>query len=70
MQNIDKTIRKHERAIKILEAYKECDRRYTKHARVLQDNRLVKKFDDSWHTQRMIANFNIGLRLAAMYENL
>ena len=70
MENINKSIRKHERAIKILEAYKESDRRYTNHAKVLQENRLVKSFDDSFHMQRMIINFNIGLRLAQMYENL
>jgi hypothetical protein len=70
MENINKSIRKHERAIKILEAYKESDRRYTRHAKKLQDNRLVTKWDGSWDTQRMIINFNIGLRLARMYENL
>lgn len=70
MENINKSIRKHERAIKILEAYKESDRRYNYHAKILQENRLVRGFDDSWHNQRMNANFNIGMRLAIMYENL
>jgi hypothetical protein len=38
MENINKSIRKHERAIKILEAYKESDRRFNDHKQRLERN--------------------------------
>jgi hypothetical protein len=71
MEAIDQHIKKHERAIKILEAYKESDRRYNDHLRRFERNEKLFGWEvKSWNKQRMIANFNIGLRLARMYENL
>lgn len=71
MENINKSIRKHERAIKILEAYKESDRRFNNHKKQLESNERLFGWDLSdWNKKRMVANFNIGLRLAQMYENL
>jgi hypothetical protein len=71
MENLELEIKKHERAIKILEAYKESDRRYNDHLGRLERNEKLFGWEvKSWNKQRMIANFNIGLRLARMYENL
>lgn len=71
MENLELEIKKHERAIKILEAYKESDRRFNNHKRRLESNQRLFGWDVSdWNKQRMIINFNIGLRLAQMYENL
>jgi hypothetical protein len=71
MENINKSIRKHERAIKILEAYKESDRRFNDHKQRLERNEKLFGLDvQDWNKKSMVANFNIGLRLAQMYENL
>lgn len=71
MENINKSIRKHERAIKILEAYKESDRRFNDHKQRLERNEKLFGLEfKEWNYKRMVANFNIGLRLAQMYENL
>jgi hypothetical protein len=71
MENLEIEIKKHERAIKILEAYKESDRRYNDHLGRLERNEKLFGLEvKSWNKQRMIANLNIGLRLARMYENL
>jgi len=71
MENINKSIRKHERAIKILEAYKEADRRYNDHLRRFTEHERLFGWDmDCWHKKQMAVNLNIGLRLARMYENL
>ena len=71
MENLELEIRKHERAIKILEAYKESDRRFNDQKDRIERNERLFGWDVSdWNKQRMIANFNIGLRLARMYENL
>jgi len=71
MENLELEIKKHERAIKILEAYKESDRRFNDHKRRLEEQETLFGLDvSSWNKKRMIANFNIGLRLARMYENL
>jgi hypothetical protein len=71
MENLELEIKKHERAIKILEAYKEADRRFNDHkSRIERNERLFGLDVQDWNKQRMIANFNIGLRLARMYENL
>jgi len=68
---MEEQIKKHERALKILEAYKEADRRYNDHLRRFQNNERLFGLDvQDWNKQRMIINFNIGLRLARMYENL
>ena len=71
MENLELEIKKHERAIKILEAYKESDRRFNDHKdRFERNERLFGWEVKSWNKKRMIINFNIGLRLARMYENL
>ncbi len=71
MENLEIEIKKHERAIKILEAYKESDRRYNDHKnRIERNDRLFGLDLQDWNKKRMIINFNIGLRLARMYENL
>jgi hypothetical protein len=71
MENLELEIKKHERAIKILEAYKESDRRFNEHLRRLEEQETLFGLDvRDWNKQRMIANFNIGLRLARMYANL
>jgi hypothetical protein len=71
MEAIDQHIKKHERALKILEAYKESDRRYNDHLKRFERNEKLFGLEvKSWNKQRMIANLNIGLRLARMYENL
>jgi len=68
---MEEQIKKHERALKILEAYKEADRRYNDHLGRLERNENLFGWDvQDWNKQRMITNFNIGLRLARMYENL
>jgi hypothetical protein len=68
---MEEQIKKHERALKILEAYKEADRRYNDHLRRFENNEKLFGWEvQDWNKQRMIANFNIGLRLARMYENL
>jgi hypothetical protein len=68
---MEEQIKKHERALKILEAYKEADRRYNDHLKRFENNEKLFGWDvQDWNKQRMIANFNIGLRLARMYENL
>jgi hypothetical protein len=68
---MEEQIKKHERALKILEAYKEADRRYNDHLGRLKRNEKLFGWDvQDWNKQRMITNFNIGLRLARMYENL
>ena len=71
MENLELEIKKHERAIKILEAYKESDRRFNDHKQRLERNEKLFGLDvQDWNKKRMVANFNIGLRLAQMYENL
>ena len=71
MENLELEIKKHERAIKILEAFKESDRRCNDHKRRLKEQETLFGLDvQNWNKKRMIANFNIGLRLARMYENL
>jgi hypothetical protein len=71
MEAIDQHIKKHERAIKILEAYKESDRRYNDHLRRFTEHEEMFGWDMScWHKKQMAVNLNIGLRLARMYENL
>jgi len=71
MENLELEIKKHERALKILEAYKESERRFNEHLRRLEEQETLFGLDvRDWNKQRMIANFNIGLRLARMYENL
>ena len=71
MENLELEIKKHERAIKILEAFKESDRRFNDHKRRLEEQETLFGLDvQDWNKKRMVANFNIGLRLARMYENL
>ena len=71
MENLELEIKKHERAIKILEAFKESDRRFNDHKRRLKEQETLFGLDvQNWNKKRIIANFNIGLRLARMYENL
>jgi hypothetical protein len=71
MENLEIEIKKHERALKILEAYKESDRRYNDHLKRFERNEKLFGLEvKSWNKQRMIINLNIGLRLARMYENL
>jgi hypothetical protein len=66
MENINKSIRKHERAIKILEAYKESDRRFNDHKQRLERNEKLFGLDvQDWNKKRMVANFNIGLTIGA-----
>jgi len=68
---MEEQIKKHERALKILEAYKEADRRYNDHLRRFNEHEKMFGWDmNSWHKKRMAVNFNISLRLARMYENL
>jgi hypothetical protein len=71
MENLEIEIKKHERAIKILEAYKEADRRYNDHLRrFVRNERLFGWEVTSFNRERMKVNLNIMLRLARMYENL